>query len=218
MDVRIAGAHGQIARLLTRLLTERGDTVHGIVRKPEQAEDIRADGGTPIVLDLEVAEVGTLADELTGADAVVFAAGAGPGSGAERKWTVDHGAAVTLLDAAEKAGVRRYLMISAMGAGSPPDREPGEDVFATYLRAKAEADRELRASTLDWTIVRPGRLTNDSGTGRVELAERVERGDIPRADVAAVLAACLDHPDTIGKVFEVVSGDVPITEAVKAAR
>jgi uncharacterized protein YbjT (DUF2867 family) len=144
---------------------------------------------------------------------VVFAAGAGPGSGAARKETVDYEAAVKLRDAAEQAGVRRYVMVSAMGTDDPPD---GDDVFAVYLRAKARADRAVMDSDLAWTIVRPGRLTNDAGTGRVTLARHVGRGAIPREDVAAVVVAALDDTAATGHIVEVVGGATPIVEALGA--
>lgn len=211
MDVRIAGGHGQIARFLTRQLAERGDRVHGIIRKDEQVADLESDGATPIVLDLETCDVSELTDAIAGADAVVFAAGAGPGSGAERKWTVDHGAAAKLIAAAEAAGVDRYVMVSSMGTDDPPT---DDEVFSVYLRAKARADGDLMASTLDWTVVRPGRLTDDAGTGEVSLARHVERGRIPREDVATVLRACLDDPRTAGHVLEVVGGDTPVERAI----
>lgn len=168
MDVVIAGGHGQIARRLTRILADRGDRVRGIIRKEEQADDVRADGAEPVVVDLEEASADELAEAIASADAVVFAAGAGPGSGVARKETVDYGGAVKLVDACQRSGVDRYVMISAMGAADPPD---GDDVFEVYLRAKARADDALRASDLRWSIVRPGSLTDDPGTGRVTLAE-----------------------------------------------
>jgi uncharacterized protein YbjT (DUF2867 family) len=204
MRVVIAGGHGQIALQLVRLLAQRGDEAVGLIRNPDHADDIRDAGGEPLVCDLEAA------DEITlDADAVVFAAGAGSGSGAERKWTMDYGGAAKLM----RAGVRRYVIVSAMGAADPPAE--GGDVFGEYLRAKAKADQELAASGLDYTIVRPGRLTDDPPTGRVRAAERLERGEIPRADVAATLAALLDEPATIGRAFDLVSGDTPIGDAVK---
>lgn len=214
MDIAIAGAHGQVARRLTRILAGRGDRVRGIIRKADQADDLRHDGAEPVLLDLEEVTVEDLAEAIAGADAVVFAAGAGPGSGAARKATVDYGAAVKLLGAARRAGVDRYVMVSAMGTDDPPQ---GEEVFAVYLRAKARADEELQASGLGWTIVRPGRLTNDPGTGRVSLARHVGRAAIPRDDVAAVLVAVLDDDRTVDHVFEVVGGDTPIGEAIRAA-
>ena len=211
MDVAIAGGRGKIARHLSRMLSQRGDRVRGLIRKPEQADEVRAVGAEPVVVDLEQAAVGDVADAIAGADAVVFAAGAGPGSGAERKWTVDHGGAAKLLEAARSADVPRYVMISSMGADDPPD---GDDVFSVYLRAKAKADQELTRSDRAWTVVRPGRLTDDAGTGRVTLDRRVPRGEIPREDVAAVIVACLDEDRTTGVVFDVVGGDTPIDEAL----
>lgn len=217
MDVAIAGGHGKVARHLGRMLADRGDRVRGIIRDPGQSADLEGIGVEPVVLDLEEHDAAALAEVIAGADAVVFAAGAGPGSGAKRKHTVDHGAASKLIAAAGRVEAPRYVMISSMGAADPPD---GDDVFEVYLRAKAAADRELMASDLDWTVVRPGSLTNDSGTGRVALGEHVEpvhRGaTIPREDVAAVLLACLDDDRTVGTVFEVVGGDQPIGDAIDA--
>lgn len=209
--ITIAGGHGQIALLLSELLAARGDTAVGLIRSPDQAEDLHDHGAVPSVLDLETATVDELSVAIAGSDAVVFAAGAGPGSGAARKETVDYGAAVRLRQAAEAAGVDRYVMVSAMGTDDPPD---GDDVFAVYLRAKARADEDLASSELAWTIVRPGRLTDDPATGQVTAARHVERGVVPRADVAAVLAAVLDDATTIGRVFELVSGDTSIGSAL----
>ncbi|MDF3290972.1 SDR family oxidoreductase [Streptomyces silvisoli] len=217
MRIVIAGGHGKIAQRLERLLAARGDSVAGIIRNPDHAEDLRANGADPVVCDLERADVEEVAAHLRGADAAVFAAGAGPGSGAARKWTVDHAAAVLFADAAERAGVPRYLIVSSMGADSEPP--PGTDlVFAEYLRAKAAADDDVRSRPgLDWTVLRPGRLTDDPGTGHVTLAERTGPGSVPRDDVAAVLAALLDEPRTAGRTLELIGGPVPIAEAVKAA-
>jgi nucleoside-diphosphate-sugar epimerase len=218
MRVAIAGAHGQVARRLGRLLSGRGDTAVGIVRNADHRADLESDGVEPVVLDLEQATVDQVADVVSGADAVVFAAGAGPGSGVARKHTVDRDAALLLADAAERAGVRPYLLVSSMGAeqarqGNPPGMDP---VFAAYLQAKLAAeDRILPRPALDTTIVRPGRLTDDPGTGRVTLAHGVERGDVPRDDVAAVLLALLDAAKW-GEVVELVGGDTPIAEAVAA--
>ncbi|MCG0287173.1 NAD(P)H-binding protein [Streptomyces sp. PSAA01] len=216
MRIVIAGGHGQIALRLEHLLTARGDEVAGIIRKPEQAGDLLASGTEPVVCDLETASLEDVVKHLEGADAAVFAAGAGPGSGAARKETVDHRAAVLFADAAERAGARRFLIISSMGASHEPP--PGTDpVFAAYLRAKAAADDDIRARDgLDWTVLRPGRLTNDPGTGRVKLAEHTGRGEITRDDVAAVLAALLDEPRTAGRTLELINGDTPVAEAVRA--
>ena len=217
MRVVIAGGHGQIAQHLQRLLAARGDSAVGIIRNPDHAADLQEIGAEPVILDLEKGTAEQVTDAVTGADAVVFAAGAGPGSGAARKLTVDRDGAVLLADAAEAAGVRRYVMVSSYGAD---DYDPDStDVFQIYLRAKAEADADLRGRNLDWTIVRPGGLANSAGTGRVTLGESVDRGSIPREDVAAVLLSVLDSPSTARRQFEVVEGSTPISDAVaKLAR
>jgi nucleoside-diphosphate-sugar epimerase len=214
--VVIAGGHGKIALRTTRLLADRGDTVVGIVRDPDHVDDVRAAGGDAVELDLESATVEELAAVLAGADATVFAAGAGPGSGPARKDTVDRAAAVLLADAAETAAVRRFLQVSAMGLDRADD-EGVDEVFAVYLRAKAAADADVMARAgLDWTILRPGGLTDDPGTGLVTLAEHVEPGTVTRDDVAAVLVALLDRPATSGRVLELVQGDIAIDAALDA--
>ncbi|MGO4446631.1 SDR family oxidoreductase [Mycobacterium sp. 2YAF39] len=218
MRVVIAGGHGKIALVLERLLSQRGDTAVGLIRNPDHAADLEAVGAQPVVVDLESATPADIATHLQDADAVVFAAGAGPGSGAERKQTVDCDGAILLADAAEAAGVRRYVLISAIGADVEAPDDIGDPVFVAYLRAKGAADEAIRArKALDATVVRPGHLTDDPGTGRVELSDETGRGDIPREDVAAVLVAVLDTPATTGHTFEVISGDTPIDEAVANA-
>jgi uncharacterized protein YbjT (DUF2867 family) len=212
VDVVIAGGHGQVARRLTRLLAGRGDRVRGIIRNPDHAADLRADGGEPVVVDMEAAE--DLSDAVRGADAVVFAAGAGPGSGPARKQTVDLGVAVKLIDAARATGAGRYVMVSSIGAHDPAG---GAEAMRPYLEAKAAADEALVASGLQWTIVRPGSLTDDPGTGRVDLStDHGRRGPIPRDDVAAVLAAVLDTPETAGLTFEAFAGDRDVDLAVRS--
>ncbi|MFE5024794.1 SDR family oxidoreductase [Streptomyces sp. NPDC056656] len=214
MRIVIAGGHGQIALRLERLLAARGDEVAGIIRRAEQADDLREAGAEPLVCDLESASVEEVARLLEGADAAVFAAGAGPGSTAGRKDTVDRGAAVLFADAAERAGVRRYVVVSSMGADPA---HQGDDVFDAYLRAKGEADVSVRArSGLDWTILRPGMLTDDAGTGLVRLEASTGRGPVPRDDVAAVLAELVDTPATAGLTLELISGSAPVTVAVKS--
>jgi len=215
MRIVIAGGHGQIAMRLAKLLAARGDLPVGIIRNPAQVDGLCAVGADPAMCDLESASVDEVASHLNGADAVVFAAGAGPGSGTARKETVDRGAAVLCADAAQRAGVRRYLMISAMGADQepPPGTEP---VFAAYLRAKGAADADLASRAgLDWTILRPGRLTDEPGTRLVRLGVRTGRGAVPRDDVAAVLLALLDTPAS-AMTLELVAGDTPVEEAVRA--
>ncbi|MFG3056960.1 SDR family oxidoreductase [Kitasatospora sp. NPDC048239] len=217
MRTVIAGGHGQIALRLERLLADRGDRPAGIIRRAEQAADLADAGAEPLLLDLEAATAAELARLLAGADAVVFAAGAGPGSSAARKNTVDRDGAVLLADAAELAGVRRYLIVSSMGADAEAVY-PADPVFETYLRAKGAADDAVRARTaLDWTVLRPGALTDGPATGLVRLAPSVGRGRIPRADVAEVLAALLHEPGTAGQTLELVAGDAAVAEAVAAA-
>ncbi|TVT32254.1 NAD-dependent epimerase/dehydratase family protein [Amycolatopsis rhizosphaerae] len=213
MRVVIAGGHGKIAMRLARLLAAHGDQAVGIIRDPAQAADLRAVSAEPVVLDLETAETGEVAEVLRGADAAVFAAGAGPGSGVARKDTVDRGAAALFAAAAERAAVRRLLQIGSIGVGRPP--RPGTDeVFAAYLRAKEAAEQDLRARDLDWTILRPGRLTDEPGTGEVHLADSVGYGEIPRDDVAAVLLALLEEQRSVHRTLELVGGNTPIDEAV----
>ena len=211
MDVVVLGGHGQIAQQLLARLAARGDTARGIVRNPDHAGDLRAIGAEPVVGDVEHESITPL---VAGADAVVMAAGAGPGSGPERKRTVDLGGALALIDAAKANGVRRYVIVSSMGAGNP-ESDPGP--MRAYIQAKAGADAALVASGLDFTIVRPGGLTDDPETGRVEVAEHLDRrGSITRADTAAVLLAVLDTPSTIGRTFEVLEGETAIAEAIAA--
>jgi uncharacterized protein YbjT (DUF2867 family) len=212
--VAIAGGHGQIALRLAKILSERGDEVVALIRNPDHAEDVEAAGAEPAVVDLEHANEAEVAAAISGCDGVVFAAGAGPGSGPARKDTMDYGGAVKLIEAAKQAGIKRYVIVSAMEANP---EAPGDDTFAVYLRAKGRADDAVRASGLDWTVVRPGGLTNDPGTGRVKLGESLPSGRIPRDDVAAVLAAVLESPSTIGRTMDLIAGDKPIAEAVEAS-
>ncbi len=210
MDILVAGGHGQIALRLLKLLADQGHTARGLIRKPEQAADLQAVGAVPIIGDLENEE--SLAAYVKGADAVVFAAGAGPVSGAARKRTVDLGGAVKLADAAVDQGVRRYVIISSIGAQDPTS---GGESMSAYLQAKAEADEYVISRGLDYTVVRPGGLTDDPGTGLVTASRELgHRGPVPRDDVAAVVAACLTTPSTIGVTFELFAGSTPIDEAL----
>ncbi|HEX3243340.1 MAG TPA: NAD(P)H-binding protein, partial [Solirubrobacterales bacterium] len=211
MEVLVAGGHGQIAQRLLRLLSERGHRGRGMIRNPDHAPDLEALGAEPVLCDLEQDDP---TDHIGFAQAIVFAAGAGPGSGAERKRTMDLGGALKLIEAARAAGARRYLMISAMGAARPPAE--GGEVYGEYLRAKAEADRALEASGLNHTIVRPGRLTDDPPSGRVTIGNDLPGGEVSRADVAATLAAALRADSTIGTTFELLAGETPIEDALAA--
>jgi uncharacterized protein YbjT (DUF2867 family) len=215
MRIVIAGGHGKIALLLERLLAGRGDQAVGLIRNPAQAADVQDAGAEAVVCDLEAASAEDVALLLSGAGAVIFAAGAGPGSGAPRKDSVDRGASVLMADAAERAGVRRFVQISSMGAGQPP--RPGTDqVWAAYITAKTAAEADLRSRDLDWTILRPGGLTDAPATGRIRLVPPpVPRGTVPRADVAAVIAALIDEPGTWHQTLELVGGDTPVAEAVR---
>lgn len=209
--IAIAGGHGKIALQLTGRLSARGESVVGLIRRPEHAGDIRAAGGQPVVCDLEQAAVPEISSAIAGASAVVFAAGAGPGSDAERKLTVDRDGAIKLLEAAVAADVPRYAMISSVGAENPPD---DDDVFSVYLRAKAQADAALQASDREWTIVRPGRLTDEPGTGRVRIDLEPFRGEVPRADVAAVLDALLERTIAVHRILYVNAGDTDLARTL----
>ena len=214
MKVLVAGAHGKTARRLVRKLAERGHEVLGLVRKEEQMPEVESDGAEAVLVDLEEEEVdGAVGRAVEGCDAIVFAAGAGPGSGAARKETMDYGGAVKLVEAAEEHGVRRYLMLSSIGAGNP---ESGSEAMQPYLFAKARADERLQKSGLDYTIIRPGSLTNEEGKGRIEAAETLgRRGEISRDDVASTFAEALEMRTTYRKTFEILAGDTPIREALE---
>ena len=215
MRVVIAGGHGQIALRLTKLLSGDGHEVVGLVRNPDHEADLAAAGGQAAVLDLEQADVAAVAGVLSGADVAIFAAGAGPGSGKARKDTVDRAAAGLFADAAEQAGVRRHLQVGSMGADRA-DSLDDDDIFTVYLKAKWAAEEDLRSRDgLDWTILRPGGLTNDPGTGEVLLADKTGNGRISRDDVALVLAGLCDTPAAIGRTLELVAGDTPVSEALK---
>jgi uncharacterized protein YbjT (DUF2867 family) len=216
MRVVIAGGHGQIALLLERLLAERGDQAVGLIRNPAHVTDVRKAGAEAVICDLEAASADDVGVLLAGADAVVFAAGAGPGSGAPRKDAVDRAGSVLMAEAAERAGIRRFVQVSSMGAGQPPRPGTGE-IWAAYITAKTAAEADLRVRDLDWTILRPGGLTDAPATGRIRLAPPpVPAGTVPRADVAAVIAALLDEPGTQHQTLELVGGDSPVAAAVRS--
>jgi uncharacterized protein YbjT (DUF2867 family) len=213
VKVLVAGAHGKTARRLVRMLVEDGHEVRGLVRNEKQMPDVEADGADPLLVDLEEGGVGAVGRAVDGCDAVIFAAGAGPGSGAARKDTMDYGGAVKLVEAAEQHNARRYLMLSSMGAGDP---EGGSEAMRPYLRAKARADERLQESGLDYTIIRPGSLTDEEETGRIEAEESLgRRGEISRADVARTFAEALEANNTYRKTFEILAGNTPIREALE---
>jgi len=214
LEVAVVGGHGQVALRLLRLLSERGDRARGLIRNSDHAADVEATGATAVGADIENLDPDGIARSIAGVEAVVFAAGAGPGSGAARKHTVDYGGAVKLIEAARMSDISRYLMVSAIGVNRP---ERWSDQMRPYLEAKAGADAELTGSGLDYTIVRPGGLTDEPGTGMVDAAASLDRyGQIPRDDVAATLVACLDEPATVGKAFDLLAGETPIADALAA--
>jgi uncharacterized protein YbjT (DUF2867 family) len=211
VNVVIVGGHGKIGLRLVKLLADRGDSPRGIIRKTEQAHDLEEIGAEPIVLDIE--NVDDIGDALAGADAAVFAAGAGPDSGPARKRTVDYGGAVKLVDACRSQDVRRYVMVSSIGSNRP---ETWSEQMRPYQEAKHEADQYLMESGLEYTIIRPGGLTDGRGTGQVEIAEKVDYATVTRDDVAAVIVECLVADNTIGKDFDVINDGTPISEAIRA--
>lgn len=209
MKITVVGGHGSVAMLMHPMLINNGHQVRGIIRKEKQADDLQSKSVEPVICDIE--EVDDISEAVGEVDAVVFAAGAGPGSGKERKFSVDRDGAIKLIEAAKNNGIKRYVMISAMDVENPR----GNEVFRAYLKAKAEADEALRNSELDYTIVKPGGLTDNAGTGRVTIASDLPSGEIPREDVAAVLTKVLETPETAGYEFNVTSGNMPIVEAVE---
>ncbi|NRQ49551.1 SDR family oxidoreductase [Aeromicrobium stalagmiti] len=214
--IAIVGGHGKIARLLIPLLVDAGHLPVALVRNPDHAAELESAGAEVVLLDIEASDSDAFADAFTGADGIVFAAGGGADGDIDRKKSVDLGGSLKSIEGAAKAGVSRFVQISAISVDEPlpDDTQP---VWKAYVEAKRDADVALRDSDLDWTIIRPGGLTDDSGTGSVELAEEVDRGEIPRADVAALIAAVVADPTTYGKQWEVVGGSTPIADAVAAA-
>ena len=213
--VAIIGAHGKVAQQLMRVLYDLGDDFVGVVRNDEHADDVYRLGGEGVLLDIEKSEADALAAAIEGCDAVVFTAGAGAGSGIERKRTVDYGGSVKAQEAAKQAGIRRFVQVSAWGVDAPVD--DADPVWKAYVDAKRDADAVLRDSGLEWTILRPGGLTMDEGTGRIRLGDSVPRGSIAREDVARLIALVLHEPATVGRQWEVVAGDTAIEDAVRAA-
>ena len=208
--IAVIGGHGKVALQLARILTDRGDEVSSLFRNPDHSDDVAATGARPVVADIERLDTDALAGLLAGHDAVVFSAGAGGGNPA-RTYAVDRDAATRVIDAAARAGVRRFVMVSYFGAGLDHGVPQG-DSFFPYAEAKAAADAHLRASDLDWTMLGPGRLTLEPATGHIAVGKG--KGEVSRADVALVVAAALQDNSTIGRTIEFNNGDVPIAEAL----
>ncbi|KPN18710.1 MULTISPECIES: SDR family oxidoreductase [Arthrobacter] len=211
--VAIIGGHGKVALQLAKDLAANGHEVSSLFRNPDHVEEVAATGAAPIVADLEKLDTPELAERLSGHDAVVWSAGAGGGS-PERTYAVDRDAAIRSMEAAEQAGVRRYVMVSYMGAGKDHGVDPDNGFYA-YAEAKAAADDHLRRSGLDWTILGPSALTDDPGTGRISVGGGQD-GSVSRTDVAAVAAEVLEQPGTVGQFIEFINGDTPIRDAVSA--
>lgn len=209
--ILLIGGHGKVALLLEPLLTAAGHHVTAVIRNPEHEPDVRAAGATPLVADVEAFDLEQLTNLVAGNDVVIWSAGAGGGD-PQRTYAVDRDAAVRTIDAAAAAGVRRFLMVSYFGAGDDHGVDPGNP-FHAYAEAKAAADAHLRASGLDWTIIAPSALTLDAPTGAID-RDAEESGSVSRADVAAVLAAAVDQPATIGRTVRFNSGSTPIAEAL----
>lgn len=215
--IAIVGGHGQIALHLHPVLVSAGHTPVALVRKEEYRSELEPLGAEVRLLDIESDDADAFAAVFDGCDAVVFTAGGGPDGNVERKRTVDLEGSLKSIEGARSAGIRRFVQVSAIGVDNPlpDDTAP---VWKAYVEAKRDADVALRGSGLDWTILRPGRLVDDPGTGLVALAPELGRGDVPRADVAAVIAAVLGDDRSVGHQWELVAGPTPVAEAVQAAR
>jgi uncharacterized protein YbjT (DUF2867 family) len=209
----VLGGHGKVALHLARILTERGDQVTSVFRNPDHVADVATTGAHPVVADIESLDTAALADLVKGHDAVVFSAGAGGGNPA-RTYAVDRDAAIRVIDAAGRAGVRRFVMVSYFGAG-PNHGVSQDNSFFAYAEAKAAADAHLRASDLDWTVLGPGRLTLAPATGRIAVgAGAAGKGEVSREDVALVAAAALSDDSTFRRTIDFNNGDLPIQEAL----
>lgn len=213
--VVIVGGHGKVALRLTEALTARGHTVRSTVRREAHGADVEQAGGQPYLIDIEHSDAEDLAEVFGGADAVVFSAGAGGDGNIDRKRTVDLEGSLKSIEAATRSGVRRFVQVSAIGVDDPlpADTEP---VWRAYVAAKRDANAALRASGLDWTIVRPGRLTDGPATGWVRVGQDLRTGKVSRSDVAAVIAAALETDSTIGAQFDLVEGDQAVADALDA--
>jgi len=213
--IAVVGGHGQVARHLLSILHGSGHEPVALVRREEYRAELEALGAEVGLLDIESQGGEAFAAAFGGCDAVVFSAGGGPDGNKERKRTVDLEGSLKSIEGARRAGISRFVQVSAIGVDAPLPDDTGE-VWRAYVEAKRDADAALRDSDLDWTIIRPGRLTDDAPTGLVALGPDVPRGEVTRADVAAVLAAVLDEPATIGQQWNLVNGDTPVDEAVRA--
>jgi uncharacterized protein YbjT (DUF2867 family) len=211
--ITVLGSSGRTGRQVVRLLATRGHTVRAGLRNRRRAEAVAGLGGTPVVADL-ASDPAELVDVFVGSDVVVNCAGA-PDPDPAAVNLIDRDGAIAAIRSAEQAGVRRYLQISAMFADSP---DQGDRLVRSILYAKQISDTALRRSSLVWTVIRCGTLTDDPGTGRIAAASHLDAGQIPRADVAAVVLGCLIEPGTEHRGFDLRSGDLPVTAALAALR
>lgn len=209
--IAVVGGHGKIALHLARILTERGHQVSSIIRNPAQCADVETTGADAVVADVETIETDELAALFIGHDAIVWSAGAGGGN-PERTYAVDRDAAINAMTAAERAGARRFVMVSYFGS-SPTHGVPADSGFFAYAEAKAAADEHLRATGLDWTILGPSTLTTAQATGQIDV-DAAEAGTVAREDVALAVAGALENPATIGRTIAFNSGNTPIQEAL----
>lgn len=214
MDIALIGGHGKIALLAAPLLVEAGHTVHSVIRNPDHAQEVEATGAQAVLADIETLDAGGWDDLLQGKDAVVWAAGAGGGN-PERTRAVDQDAAIASMEAAQRTGAERYVMISYFGA-SLEHGVPQDDPFHTYAEAKAQADAHLRGTELAWTILGPSGLTLEEPTGRIDAAAS-EGGTVSRGNVARVIAATLERPGTAGTFLTFNDGEQEIDAALDAA-
>lgn len=220
--ITIIGGHGKIALLAAPLLSRAGHTVRSVIRKEEQSADIEAANATPVIADVEQLDTDVIAEVVTGSDAIVWSAGAG-GSGEDRTWAMDRDTAIRVMDAAQKARIRRFVMVSYFNSrlvdGEVPGVEKGDGMYA-YYNAKSQADEHLRTKTdLDWTVLGPSVLSLEPATQTITVDSSGETRDLEvpstsRENVAHVIAAALGEPAAIGKTLSFHDGDTPIAEAV----
>ncbi|UOQ47681.1 SDR family oxidoreductase [Gracilibacillus caseinilyticus] len=212
MNVLVIGANGQIGtHVVQKLNTQQGTNPVAMVRKQEQVEKFQGQGIETTLVDLE-GSVADIADAMDSIDAVVFAAGSGGKTGADKTLLIDLDGAAKAVEAAVNKGVKRFVMVSAFQAHN---RKNWSEQIKHYFVAKHHADRILEESTLDHTIIRPGALTNDAGTGKISIAENLEPGSVTREDVADTIIASLLSDNAVNQSFDLINGDTDIEEAVK---
>lgn len=213
LKVLVVGANGQIGKHLVQFIQDTGNMkAKAMIRNPEQASFFENIGAETAVVDLE-GEIDQIAAAAKDVDAIVFTAGSGSHTGKDKTIMVDLDGAVKTIEAAKESGVKRFIMISSFDTRREAIQRASTS-FAPYVAAKHYADQWLKATDLDYTIIHPGLLTNNEGTGNIKAGSEVERGEIPREDVARVIVATLENEKTIGKEFQVVTGTTPIKEAV----